>query len=310
MRTAITVLFLALTAPAAFAQPAIQSSRPAPRGPVLTEEDGSPVKGVRLARADVRAVVRGSLAEATMTLTFANSENRVLGGELVFPLPEGATVTGYGLETNGVMVDGVAVEKQQARVIYEKELHKRVDPGLVEQAAGNSFRTRLYPVPANGTRSIKVQYVTDASATKDGLAVSLPMGWGGNVDRCMVRIDAPDATAQPAIASAKGDSLTFRQVEHGYSAEGELKDAPDEMVIALPGLAQRSVAIEKRVRPTATIEDLEEQARGGDAAKNFERFEHYFVINDTPAAPPANDAAPRHEAGGDPVGCGLEPRGR
>ena len=223
----------------------------------------------------MRAVVLGSLAEATINLTFANTENRVLGGELVFPLPEGATVTGYGLEINGVMVDGVAVEKQQARVIYEKELHKRVDPGLVEHAAGNSFRTRLYPVPANGTRSIKVQYVTDAAATKDGLAVSLPMGWGGNVDRwCTVRIDAPDATAQPAIVSAKGDALAFKQVEHGYVAEGELKDAPDEMVIALPGLAQRSVSIEKRIRPTATIEDLAEQAKGADAAKNFERFEH------------------------------------
>ena len=202
------------------------SDRAASIGPVLTEEDGSPVKGVHLARADVQAVVRGSLAEATITLTFANTENRVLGGELVFPLPEGATVTGYGLETNGVMVDGVAVEKQHARVIYEKELHKRVDPGLVEQAAGNCFRTRLYPVPANGMRSIKVQYVTDASATKEGLALSLPMGWGGNVDRCTVRIDAPDALAQPAIASAKGDALGFRQVEHGYTAQGELKMCP------------------------------------------------------------------------------------
>jgi Ca-activated chloride channel family protein len=295
MRTLITIVVLAFTALTGFAQQATQPSRPAqpPRGPVLTEEDGSPVKGVHLARVDVRAVVRGSLAEATMTLTFANTENRVLGGELVFPLPEGATVTGYGLEINGVMVDGVAVEKQQARVIYEKELHKRVDPGLVEQAAGNSFRTRLYPVPANGTRSIKVQYVTDASATKDGLAVTLPMGWGGNVDRCTVRIDAPDATAQPAIASVKGNWLSFKQVEHGYSAEGELKDAPDEMVVVLPGLAERSVSIEKRVRPTATIEDLEEQAKGGEAAKSFERFEHFFVINDTPPAPAADDVSPR-----------------
>jgi len=296
MRTAISALLLALLALTGSAQqagPPAGSGRPLVRGPVLTEEDGSPVKGVRLARADVRAVVRGSLAEATMTLTFANTENRVLGGELVFPLPEGATVTGYGLEINGVMVDGVAVEKQQARVIYEKELHKRVDPGLVEQAAGNSFRTRLYPVPANGTRSIKVQYVTDAAAGKDGLAVSLPMGWGGNVDRCTVRIDAPDATAQPSV---KGDALSFKQTEHGYSAEGELKDAPDEMVIVLPGLAERSVSIEKRLRTTATIEDLEEQAKGGEAggaAKNFERFAHYFVVNDTPPSPPANDAAPR-----------------
>ena len=93
------------------------------RGPVLTEEDGTLVKGVHLAKADLRAVIHGTLAQATMTLTFANTEGRILGGELVFPLPEGATVTGYGLEINGAMVDGVAVERQQARVIYEQELH-------------------------------------------------------------------------------------------------------------------------------------------------------------------------------------------
>src|SRR4051812_39452897 len=91
-------------------QPAAAAPSPLPRGPVLTGEDGQPVKGVRLAKAEVSAVVDGPLAEASMLLTFANDQPRVLGGELVFPLPEGATVTGYGLDVNGTMVDGVAVE--------------------------------------------------------------------------------------------------------------------------------------------------------------------------------------------------------
>ena len=126
-----------------------------------------------------------------MTLTFANTENRVLGGEVLFPLPEGATVTGYALEINGLMVEGVAVEKQQARVIYEKELHKRVDPGLVEQAAGNVFRTRLYPVPASGNRSIRVLFVTEVSTTKSGAAIVLPLGWAGDVQSPSSRLMCP-----------------------------------------------------------------------------------------------------------------------
>ena len=149
-----------------------------------------------------------------MTLTFANTENRVLGGELVFPLPEGATVTGYALEVNGVMVDGVAVEKQQARVIYEKEMHKGVDPGLVEQAAGNAFRTRLYPVPASGSRSIHIQYVTEVSATKDGRGnLSLPMGWAGDGK---LRHRGRSARREGSADRLKGDGLTFEKAEHGY----------------------------------------------------------------------------------------------
>src|SRR4051812_13716537 len=59
-------------------QPAAAPS-PLPRGPVLTGEDGQPIKGVKLARAEVTAVVDGPLAEATMLLTFANDQPQVLG---------------------------------------------------------------------------------------------------------------------------------------------------------------------------------------------------------------------------------------
>ena len=160
-----------------------------------------------------------------MTLTFANTENRVLGGELVFPLPEGATVTGYGLEINGVMVDGVAVEKQQARVIYEKELHKGVDPGLVEHAAGNAFRTRLYPVPGQRHAVDQGAVCHRRRTTKDGLAVSLPMGWGGDVDGCTRADRCPDADApsrQPSTTAGAG----VQESEHGFTADGELKKHP------------------------------------------------------------------------------------
>src|SRR5688572_22004786 len=84
-------------APAAPAAPPVPATQPAQGGPVLTGDDGKPVAGVSLARADIKAVVNGTLAETTLVLTFANAQGRVLGGEIVFPLPDGATVTGYGL---------------------------------------------------------------------------------------------------------------------------------------------------------------------------------------------------------------------
>src|SRR5207237_4329661 len=109
-------------------------------------------KPLALATTDIRVVIAGPVTETTMTLTFRNDTPRVLEGELTFPLPEGATVSGFGLDVNGYLVDGVPVEKQKARVTYEKEMRKRVDPGLVEQAVGNNFRTRVYPIPPNGKR--------------------------------------------------------------------------------------------------------------------------------------------------------------
>ena len=48
-----------------------------------------------------------------MTMVFYNPNDRQMERNLHFPLPEGSTVAGYGLDVNEVMVDGVAVEKQQ-----------------------------------------------------------------------------------------------------------------------------------------------------------------------------------------------------
>ncbi|MBQ2335620.1 MAG: hypothetical protein II381_04875, partial [Victivallales bacterium] len=44
---------------------------------------------------DIRAAVNGVHAETTMTLTFYNPNPRILEGELYFPLPTDATVSGY-----------------------------------------------------------------------------------------------------------------------------------------------------------------------------------------------------------------------
>lgn len=107
--------------------------------PELRITEGEATRTLALSRADIRIALTGFLSQTTMTLTFRNDTDRVLEGELVFPLPEGATVSGYGLDVNGEMVDGVPVEKAQARIAFEKEVRKGVDPGLVEHVTGNNF---------------------------------------------------------------------------------------------------------------------------------------------------------------------------
>ena len=277
---------------AATPPPASPDTRPAEstRSPLLASEDGKSIPGVRLATADLHAVVRGNLAQATMTLTFANDKPQVLGGNVTFPLPGGATVTGYGLDVNGNMVDGVAVEKERARIIYEQEIHKRVDPGLVEHVAGNAFRTRLYPIPANGTRSVKIEYVTQVEQGKDGPAVTLPMGFG-DLDQMAVTFDTPEATAAPVVKTGGVEGLAFARGKEGFTATASAKHAKsgDELVVGLPELPDRSVAVEKRPRYARTVEELEERAKAspaGDKAGGFDAFEYYFTVTDRPAATP------------------------
>ncbi len=67
-----------------------------------------------------------------------------------------------GLDVDDVIVDGVVVEKEKARLTFEKEVCKGVDPGFVEMVTGNVFRTRVYPIEPGRTRTVRVIYQNQA----------------------------------------------------------------------------------------------------------------------------------------------------
>jgi len=69
---------------------------------------------------DVDVKILGETAETRTTLTFYNPNEDVLEGNLYFPLPEGSTISGYALDVGGVMVDGVVVEKHEARRVSRR----------------------------------------------------------------------------------------------------------------------------------------------------------------------------------------------
>ena len=59
---------------------------------------------LRISTADIDVRIVGHLAETRLTLTFFNPNARVMEGDLYFPLPKGAVVSGYALDINGVLV--------------------------------------------------------------------------------------------------------------------------------------------------------------------------------------------------------------
>ncbi len=92
-------------------------------------------------------------------IVFTNRNNRDMAGDLELPLPEGAFVCGYSLEINGEMIPGVVCEKDKARVAFENEERKYVDPGIVEHVKGNVWRTRIFPIRPNIPRKAEVEYI-------------------------------------------------------------------------------------------------------------------------------------------------------
>ena len=171
---------------------------------------------------DVSISVRmhGFLARTRIDLRFHNPNARVLEGEFVFPLGPGQTISGYALEVNGQMREGVVVPKETARVAFEETSRQRIDPGLVELTRGNVFRTRLYPIPANADKRIALEFEQVMDDAGDHWRYLLPLQFRTPVKKFSVVAEAPMESAAPPIASDSPDAgLRFEQAATLWRAE-------------------------------------------------------------------------------------------
>ena len=194
----------------------------------------------------VAVFVRGLHATVDTTLVFHNPNPRLLEGDLVFPLPDGAAVRGYALDLNGVLVDGVVVKKEKARVAFEAETRQRVDPGIVEHVKGNLYCTRIYPLPANGTRTIRLSYTTPLSTAPNGdAALFLPMP-RETIEKLSIKIEVANEAAEPPALGGLGD-LRFQQAENFWRVESTATNVIPgaDVWVALPKLPANLSTVEK-----------------------------------------------------------------
>jgi len=214
--------------------------------PRLTVSQAGNSEPMQLKEMFVHSRIVGLQAEVTTALTFYNPNPRQLEGELSFPLPDGALVTGYALDIGGKMIDGVVVKKEKARVAFETEARRRVDPGLVEHVAGNVYRTRIYPLPPQGTRRIQLRFVTPLAVDAKGDAAwHLPMPLGETVGELSIRVEVVKEPVTPEIGGF--GNLRFRTVENQWIAETKLADAKpgEDLWVTLPRLPRQVASVER-----------------------------------------------------------------
>lgn len=185
----------------------------------------------------ISAKIHGLHAEVETTLVFHNPNGRQLEGDLIFPLPDGAAVSGYALDIQGTMVDGVIVPKEKARVAFETETRRQVDPGLVEHVKGNLYRTRIFPLPANGERRIRLKYITPLTMAQNGDAALLLGMPREKIAKLDVEIEvSTHADVRPEIGGL-GDKR-FEQAERIWRVKSSSSDTKpgEDIIVALPKL--------------------------------------------------------------------------
>lgn len=216
----------------------------------------------------VSAKINGLYAEVETTLSFHNPNGRQLEGDLIFPLPDGAAVSGYALDIQGTMVDGVIVPKEKARVAFETEVRRKVDPGLVEHVKGNLYRTRIFPLPANGERRIRLKYITPLTTAQNGDAALLLGMPRESIAKLDVEIEvSTHADVRPEIGGL-GDKR-FEQAENVWRVKSSSKDTKpgEDIIVALPKLPN-------------SLHQIQRDAEG----------KNWFMISTVPEMPKKSDS--------------------
>ncbi len=133
----------------------------------------------------------GALAETSMELTFQNFDDRIYEGTFYFPLYEGQIITKLELEQNGKYREGSVVKKDVGRIAFEATERKQIDPALLEWSAGNSFKLRVYPIPAKGTKKIRITYVEALKQNESGLFLAVPLHFKDRMKNFELTVDFP-----------------------------------------------------------------------------------------------------------------------
>lgn len=189
------------------------------QSPQLTV-DGKSNTGIKLQQLKIDVAVYGNISRTTWQMTFYNSTSQVLEGTLTFPLKDGVNVSRYALDINGKMREAVPVDRGKGTVVFESIERRRVDPGLLEKVAGNTFRTRIYPLNPNSARTIIIGYEEEIPFADNGmLKFSLPLNLKDTVQQFSLNASVIQSAAAPVIGD--NDELKFNAHQNTYSASIE-----------------------------------------------------------------------------------------
>lgn len=164
--------------------------------------------------------IRDQIARTDIEESFVNHTSSILEGVFYFPLPQDASISGFGMWIGDEYVHGEIVEKERAREIYETILREKRDPGLLEWTGGNIFKARVYPI--GGEKRIRITYTQVlpkvGNSYRYNYALQSEMLRQHPLSKLKIEVKI---NSEEALASVESPSHTcrVRRTEHSASVE-------------------------------------------------------------------------------------------
>lgn len=196
-------------------------------GYLVPDQPGVEPLAIRYHRVGVS--VRERVAETRVEQTFHNHTNEVLQATYIFPVPEGASVSGFAMWVNGRRQQGELLDSGQARAVYEAIVARMQDPGLVEHMGGNLFRARVFPIQPNSEQQIEIRFTQTLDYEDSVIHYRYPLRSSGTAAQTLedftISADIVSRTPIRAVYSPTHPIAVSRPDEHRATAGFEAHQA-------------------------------------------------------------------------------------
>jgi Ca-activated chloride channel family protein len=152
------------------------------------------------------------VASTTIVMTLANSTHAQQEAQLLVPVPSGATVRSFQLDSAGTEPTAKILPREEARRIYDSIVRAARDPGLLEFVGCNLLRSSVFPVPANGSQTVRLTYEVLLPADSTGA--------GTRIDYVLPRTESLQASGTEW--SFSGEIRSRRTIASVYSPGHEI----------------------------------------------------------------------------------------
>ena len=106
----------------------------------------------------VTVTIEGQVATTHVDQVFVNESQWALEGTYIFPMPEEAAISEFGMWVDGQKWEGKILERDEARQIYEDIVRRKRDPALLEYIGRNTFQASIFPIEPGGERRVEIEY--------------------------------------------------------------------------------------------------------------------------------------------------------
>ena len=200
---------------------------------------------VQLQSVRIRSEVSGRLAFTELEMTFFNPNARILEGELQFPLLDGQSVASFAMDVNGALREAVPVDKARGQMMFEEVIRGRIDPGLLEVTQGNSFKLRVYPIPASGTKRVvlRINETLGEHKGKGSIVYRVPIEYAERIGTFSFDLEVAGVSTAPTLVTSAFGPIAFNRTDNGFRTQVTRNDFAGRGVLEVEIASSRSPQI-------------------------------------------------------------------